>query len=392
MTLPIVESILRGALRPNHIRETVSAEKQSLLMRQLRLAPERGNLKELEKDIINALGDLTSVTTIYEEGKCLKKAIAGLNKSNNSASYTRVYKSVLAGFMIEPPITSPTLRLYKTFLFLEKEHTIWTLVDLHTIMKDDSYIRPEIKKLLNSINGYCREANAWNEDMSSEKALIQNMLTELYFSLIQSFAPILYNQEEIGFDDDLENFVYQWKGKFPEKTELEDYQEKVDRIKKDNIAIRENQQMEDSSDSLRSTEQKKEHTLTKAEKFLQDTSQYEFLKMPKIVALDSNHEDVRKRKALKLIEIMMENTAHAAAMLDYLGLYKWIKDKYETKFTLIAYDQFCSKVVMGKEGTPFKNYRLSLNYEKDNFRKYHGHEYVERVKEEYQAVLNQTSL
>lgn len=47
---------------------------------------------------------------------------------------------------------------------------------------------------------------------------------------------------------------------------------------------------------------------------------------------------------------------------------------------------------MGKEGTPFKNYRLSLNYEKDNFRKYHGHEYVERVKEEYQAVLNQTSL
>lgn len=253
MTLPIVESILRGALRPNHIRETVSAEKQSLLMRQLRLATERGNLKELEKDIINALGDLTSVTTIYEEGKCLKKAIAGLNKSNNSASYTRVYKSVLAGFMIEPPITSPTLRLYKTILFLEKEHTIWTLVDLHTIMKDDSYIRPEIKKLLNSINGYCREANAWNEDMSSEKALIQNMLTELYFSLIQSFAPILYNQEEIGFDDDLENFVYQWKGKFPEKTELEDYQEKVDRIKKDNIAIRENQQMEDSSDSLRLT-------------------------------------------------------------------------------------------------------------------------------------------
>ena len=392
MTLPIVESILRGALRPNHIRETVSAEKQSLLMRQLRLAPERGNLKDLEKDIINALGDLTSVTTIYEEGKCLKKAIAGLNRSYHSASYTRVHKSVLSGFMIEPPISSPTLKLYKTILFLEKEHTIWTLVDLHTIMKDDSYIRPEIKKLLSSINGYCREANAWNEDMSSEKALIQNLLTELYFSLIQSFAPILYNQEEIGFDDDLENFVYQWKGKFPEKTELEDYQEKVDRIKKDNIAIRENQQMEDSSDSLRSTEQKKEHTLTKAEKFLQDTSQYEFLKMPKIVALDSNHEDVRKRKALKLIEIMMENTAHAAAMLDYLGLYKWIKDKYETKFTLIAYDQFCSKVVMGKEGTPFKNYRLSLNYEKDNFRKYHGHEYVERVKEEYQAVLNQTSL
>ena len=51
MILPITESILRGELRPNLITETVSFEKQSLLMRLLRHTKERGNLLELEKDI-----------------------------------------------------------------------------------------------------------------------------------------------------------------------------------------------------------------------------------------------------------------------------------------------------------------------------------------------------
>ena len=41
MILPITESILRGELRPNLITETVSFEKQSLLMRLLRHTKER---------------------------------------------------------------------------------------------------------------------------------------------------------------------------------------------------------------------------------------------------------------------------------------------------------------------------------------------------------------
>lgn len=65
MILPITESILRGELRPNLITETVSFEKQSLLMRLLRHTKERGNLLELEKDIINALDSLTQVKEIY---------------------------------------------------------------------------------------------------------------------------------------------------------------------------------------------------------------------------------------------------------------------------------------------------------------------------------------
>lgn len=69
MILPITESILRGELRPNLITETVSFEKQSLLMRLLRHTKERGNLLELEKDIINALDSLTQVKEIYHKDR-----------------------------------------------------------------------------------------------------------------------------------------------------------------------------------------------------------------------------------------------------------------------------------------------------------------------------------
>ena len=51
MTLPIVESILLSELRPNHIEETVSAEKRSLIMRLLRNTNERNNLGHLQKRV-----------------------------------------------------------------------------------------------------------------------------------------------------------------------------------------------------------------------------------------------------------------------------------------------------------------------------------------------------
>ena len=108
MTLPIVESILLGELRPNHIEETVSAEKRSLIMRLLRNTNERNNLIELEKDIKNSLGDLTHVIEQYGKDESLKKAITMLNRPTDSISYTRISKYVLHGILEEPPISNPT--------------------------------------------------------------------------------------------------------------------------------------------------------------------------------------------------------------------------------------------------------------------------------------------
>lgn len=390
MTLPITESILRGGLRPNLIAATVSQQRQSLLMRLLRNTHESSNLIELEKDIVNTLGDFAHVEQEYAQDNNMKRVMARLDRPSAPASYTRVYKSVLPDIMTKPSISSPTQRMYKTILQLEKMRTVWALVDQHTTMKDDMYIRPVVKSLMTRIKGYCQETKAWNHEMPSEvKTLLQSMLTELYFSLIQTFRPILYQKERLDFDDDFEDFVYQWKGAFPEEAEVSRYKEEMERIRKDNATIRRNEQAEATSDTK---EEEKAHPITKTDKFLQDTSQYEFLKMPMIVALDSRDEDERRRKAMLLIEAMLESPAHAAAMLEYLGFYKWIREKYETGYTLTAYDKFCTKIIMGQEGGAFKNYRLSLNAKRTNYQNYHGWEYTETVKEEYHSFKNDTYL
>nr|WP_297657894.1 hypothetical protein [uncultured Prevotella sp.] len=388
MTLPIVESILLGELRPNHIEETVSAEKRSLIMRLLRNTNERNNLIELEKDIKNGLGDLTHVIEQYGKDESLKKAITMLNRPTDSISYTRISKYVLHGILEEPPISNPTLKMYKTILSLEKMRTIWALVDLHSTMKDDKFIRPEIKKLLKDIKKYTQEVKAWNSEIEVDtKVLLQNMLTELYFSLIHTFSPVLYHQEKLDFDDDFEDFVFSWKGVFPSEKEIEKYKEEVERIKKDNAKIRKGlPEVESSLDSQKATKQ--EPPMTKAEKFLADTKLYEFMKMPKIIALDSQNEATRKKKALQLIESFMESPAHAAAMLDYLEFYKWIKDKYEKGYTLTTYDIFCTKVVMGIDGNAFKKYRLALNSNSKTLQHYQSKNFVEKVKDEYLNIIN----
>ena len=383
MILPITESILRGELRPNLITETVSFEKQSLLMRLLRHTKERGNLLELEKDIINALDSLTQVKEIYHKDREQRNTISCLNRSTQIDSYTRVYKAVLSDIMTCPEISTPTLRMYKTILDLEKRRTIWALVELHSIMKDDRFVRPEIKSLMTTIKDYCKEIDSWKAGKNKNVAvLLQNMLTELYFSLILTFSPLLYTQGNLDFDDDFGDFVFLWKGVFPTEEEFDKYQKEKDKIKEENIVIR-------HKDALVATEenkQKEKRPLNKAERFLEDTTQYDFLKMPKIVALDSNNDNRRKEKAIKLIGQMLDAPAHAAAMLDYLGFFSWIKDKYETGYTLTAYDHFCTKVVMGQNGEAFKKYRLAI---KRNSKSLKPYQYSGDIEQEYANIKNE---
>jgi len=391
MTLPITESILRGELRPNLIAETVSPEKQSLLMRQLRLAPERNNLIELEKDLINALSEVSYIKGIYIKDKQLRHAISNLNRSTSPDSYTRAYKSVISDVLVCPEISTPTLKMYKAILSLEKQRTIWALVELHSMMKDDKFIRPEIKKLLETIKDYSKEVKAWRLEASTSLAmLLQNMLTELYFSLIQTFSSILYAQGNIDFDDDFEDFVFQWKGTFPTKEENVKWTEVKNRIQKENAIIR--KKIDINALEEKEVLEKEKQPMTKAEKFLEDTHQYAFMEMPMIVALDSENENQRRLKALRLIELMLDSPAHAAAMLDYLDFFKWIKGKYEKSYTLTAYDRFCTKVVMGQDGEAFKNYRISLKHDRANYRKYNSWKFQKPVKEEYQSCLNNNFL
>lgn len=236
---------------------------------------------------------------------------------------------------------------------------------------------------MTTIKDYCKEIDSWKAGKNKNVAvLLQNMLTELYFSLILTFSPLLYTQGNLDFDDDFGDFVFLWKGVFPTEEEFDKYQKEKDKIKEENIVIR-------HKDALVATEenkQKEKRPLSKAERFLEDTTQYDFLKMPKIVALDSNNDNRRKEKAIKLIGQMLDAPAHAAAMLDYLGFFSWIKDKYETGYTLTAYDHFCTKVVMGQNGEAFKKYRLAI---KRNSKSLKPYQYSGDIEQEYANIKNE---
>ena len=390
MTLPITESILRGELRPHLIAETVPQEKQSLLMRQLRHTADRGNMIELESDIVQALGDLTRVKETYADDKALKEAIRSLGRSTAPSAYTRVYKSVFSDILKSPDISTPILKMYKTILELEKQRTIMALVDLHTVMRDDSFIRSEAKNLLRDTKLHCKDVKAALRDGmdGSVATLLLNMLTELYFSVVHTFSSILYAHGCLDFDDEFDDFVYQWKGAYPSEEEIAKYEEKKEAIRKDKASLREKNDEKGREEEVK--EQSQKRPKTSAEKFLEGTSRYGFLEMPMIRALDPDNMEKRKEKALRLVETMLSHPAHAAAMLDYLGFYQWIKEKYETGYKFTAYDNLCATLVLNGNSKAFKNYRLSLNEGTQTAEKYRAWEYKETVKDEYQAVKNDT--
>lgn len=382
MTLPIIEAILRGDFRPKLIKETVPAEELSQMKHILHQAKERTNLIELEKDIIKALDSHTQVGVQYSKDKELKDAIIHYIQPSAPGNYTRVYKTVLKNIFPVPEINTPYLRMYETILELEKVRTICAMLDLHSKMQDDSFIYTEVENLFNSIKVYCQELKA-ERYQSPLTILLRNMLIELYFSLSISFQNIISSKKAIDTEDDFEDFVYYTYGIYPSKDVTERFHEQIETAKQEKRIIqkaeKENEQEVDKQEVL----------LTKAEQFLEETACYEFLKMPMIVALESQNEIKRKTKALQLIEIMLENPAHAAAMLDYLNFFKWIKEKYEKSYTYTEFDKFCTRVVMGnKNGNAFKKYRTALHSTSESLKDYRHPEYIEQVIEEYTKIKN----
>ena len=56
---------------------------------------------------------------------------------------------------------------------------------------------------MTTIKDYSKEIDSCKAGKNKNVAvLLQNMLTELYFSLILTFSPLLYTQGNLDFDDD----------------------------------------------------------------------------------------------------------------------------------------------------------------------------------------------
>ena len=90
MTLPITDSILRGELRPNILKQALEPKALELLIRNARKVSQKSQLLELEFAINNVLSNLVNTKDIYAEDKKTRDAAINVRKnkiSKNDAHY-----------------------------------------------------------------------------------------------------------------------------------------------------------------------------------------------------------------------------------------------------------------------------------------------------------------
>ena len=389
MTLPITDSILRGELRPNILKQSLEPKDQELLIRNARKISQKSQLLELEFAINNVLSDLVNTKDIYAEDKKTRDAAINVRKNKISKNETH-YKYLSSEIVIDnvlplPELSSPLLRFYNTIIDAEVLRTRQAILYMSRAVQDDAFVRSTLKTLFRRIKFACKESQQW-EEHQNVMSLIPIKLTHLYFTLLNTYGEILESYDTPEFEDDFMDFVYNWKGEYPSKDEATKYNEQS-KIKKEignSIAdLPGEHKPQELSSGGKPTRPK-----DKADIFLDGVSAYNFLDMPMIKQLippDKNTDKVHD-----LVMKMLENPGHACAMLEHLKFFEWIKQTQRTKFTKNNYDALCSKAVMGeKDGsTAFHTVRMSLKSSNKNAEKYRAYAYMDQVKNEYVTLLN----
>ena len=385
MTLAILDSMLRGDLR-RPILSTLKTEKEiSMLWRDLKKAFSQGeqSLMALEESLIAAVetSGLLLVSADYKDDREMRQGAEqareqGMNLGGDD--YTRVDEKVsLEGLFSPVQESTPTDKFLHLLVKVECCRTMECLRKLVTSVHDDSVVRTNIRHLFSTITSLCKDAN---------DTYIKESLTQFYFEVYHTFRRVLEKSPQKNYVTDFENFVFEWKNAFPNAEVVARYNEMTKVIASQNLSP---SKPELSNQTIPTEVAPKD----KFDLFLEAANTFTFKEMPKVKELGTT------QKIRQLVECMLQNKkttadtfGHTAAMLEFLGFYKWIADNHVSDYTLKQYDAWCTKHIMNKErGFAFKHYRLSVAVEPDDTKnqsyKYHGWKYKEIVKEEYKKIL-----
>ena len=389
MTLPITDSILRGELRPNILKQSLEPKALELLIRNARKVSQKSQLLELEFAINDVLSNLVNTKDIYAEDKKTRDAAINVRKnkiSKNGAHYKFLsYEIVIDNVLTLPELSTPLLRFYNTIIDAEVLRTRQAILHMSRAVQDDTFVRSTLKALFRKIKFACLESQQW-EEHQDVMSLIPIKLTHLYFTLLNTYGEVLQSYDTPEFEDDFMDFVYNWKGEYPSDDEEAKYIEQSKVRKEIGNSITD---MPDSDKPQElPCEGKPNRPKDKADLFLEGVSAYNFLEMPEIKQLITPEK--KTEKVHDLVMMMLENSGHACAMLEYLKFYDWIKKTQRIKFTKDDYDALCSKVVMGlgNGSKAFHTVRMSLNSSNMNAEKYRAYIYLDQVENEYVTLLN----
>lgn len=389
MTLSIIDSMLRGDLR-RQILSTLKTEKEiSFLWRNLIKATQGDqSLMAIEQALIAAveISCLVQVSSDYKYDREVRQGAEDARKQGmnlGADDYTRVDEKLsLEGVFNLSTETTPTDKYLHLLVKVECRRTIESLLMLVNSVHDDAVVRTFIRKLFSSITSLCKDAN---------DLYIKESLTQLYFEVYHTFRRVLEDSNLQLYETDFENYVFDWKGEFPDEEVVARYNEKIQ-----SFEPRVNRNRGSDVVSPKPSEHASNVIVKPKDKFdifLDAANAYTFSEMPKIKELGTPQK-IRKLAVclLQEKETVADTFGHSAAMLEFLGFFKWIADNHVSGYKLNQYDAWCSKNIMGKSsGTAFKHYRLSVYVSSTDTRnesyKYQGWKYKDSVKEEYQKIL-----
>ena len=388
MTLAIIDSMLRGDLR-KQILSTLKTEKEiSLLWRDLTKTFSQGgqSLKALEESLIAAVetSGLVQVSSDYKDDREIRQGAEQAREQGmnfGAEDYTRVDEKLsLEGLFPPTQETSPTEKFLHLLVKVECRRTMECLLMLVMSVHDDAVVRTYIRKLFSSITSLCKDAN---------DTYIKESLTQFYFEVYHTFKRVLEKSSQQKYETDFENFVFEWKNEFPDAEVAARYNEMTNAF----VPTMNTGSGSSKQELPKQTTPVEVLHKDKFDLFLDAANLYTFSEMPKVKELGT------PQKIRQLVECLLEEKGtkadtfgHTAAMLEFLGFYKWIDDHHVSGYRLNQYDTWCTKNIMNKEaGNAFRHYRLSVvvsptNTSNASYR-YLGWKYKNSVEEEYKMIL-----
>ena len=295
MTLPITDSILRGELRPNILKQSLEPKSLELLIRNARKVSQKNQLLELEFAINDVLSDLVNTKDIYAEDKKTRDAAinARKNKINKNDGHYKYLTSeiVIDNVLSLPELSTPLLRFYNTIIDAEVLRTRQAILHMSRAVQDDTFVRSTLKALFRKIKFACQESQQW-EEHQDVMSLIPIKLTHLYFTLLNTYGEVLESYDTPEFEDDFMDFVYRWKGEYPSNDEVAKY------IEQSKVRKEIGNSITDIPDSYKPQElpgeRKPNRPKDKADLFLEGVSAYNFLGMPMIKQLITPEKKTKK--------------------------------------------------------------------------------------------------
>lgn len=377
MNLPIIQSILHGALRPNFDLQI----DYSTLAHQFEKLP--NELPQIEKLFTQHLSNYADFN--------FEKPIPIADIAPDT--YTRLSRSKLSksfALQIAKP-TNPKEKFYQTIVEAEIQRIKLTIFDYSEIQKSDIDNRQMIMEVLSQIIQYGLTVKVMPPLVSQESKHDYGISTG---HLIISYDSTIWDNcrlqltkfyvEVAALSDNLltevkdylpfEDLIYKMFDKYP-TDELNNLYKTFKECENNTSS---KQPMEKQ---IAETSPEIQLLKTKYDAFIEAVKPYNFLELPKIKVLSLE-------KQQELIMNLVKSVPYAIAMIEFLEYPKHLKEKYEGMHTKEALYRHIAKALNVNHDTAKGQFLAYNNPDSLKAINYTSYQFIDEVKKDYENIVS----